>query len=236
MKRKLLQLLVILTFVSFVKAQDLGKVIIRNAQPNYPKFIISLNGIRISNEYSSLVSFDYLDEKNYRVRMLQAGSSNVLTFMVNSAPNYISKYILNKDTYGNFSLILESKALMNGELEVITQTLLPNPEVTLSVIPPATVVTAMADTDYNDMLKSVKKESLESTKLEMAKTFFGNQHLSSAQVLGIVKVFSLENSKVNFAKFAYSRTIDKPNYYKVYDAFSLSGSKKDMSEYIKNNP
>lgn len=218
--------------MSVLKGQDLGRVVIRNANANYPKFIVSLNGIRLTNDYNASISFDYLEEKNYRVKILQAGSSNVLNFMVNSAPNYISKYILNKDNTGNYSLILESKALMNGQNEVTSQTIQTTPE----VLPPTSVVAAMPDADYSDMVKSVKKESLESTKLEMAKTFFGSQNLSAAQVLGILRVFSLENSKVNFAKFAYSRTIDKQNYYKVYDAFSLSGSKKDMSEYIKNNP
>jgi len=103
-------------------------------------------------------------------------------------------------------------------------------------VPQASIISAMADVDYNEMLKSIKKEGVEGTKLEMAKTFFGNQQLTSTQVLGIVKIFSFENSKLNFAKYAYSHTIDKSNYFKVYDAFSFSGSKKEMSEYIKNNP
>lgn len=231
MKRKLLQFFVLVTFITSVKAQDLGKIIIRNAQANYPTFIVSLNGIRLTNDYNSSVSFDYLDDRIYRVKLLQSGSSNVLNFTVNNAPNYISKYILNKDNYGNYSLILESKALIGSENPVTS------PEVTLSVIPPtATVTTPMAESDYADMLKSVKKESMESTKLEMAKTFFGNQNLSSAQVLGILKVFSMESTKLNFSKFAYSRVLDKQNYYKAYDAFNMGSSKKEMSEYIKSNP
>jgi len=236
MKRQFLHLLLILSFVSVCEAQDLGRVIIRNGQPGYPKFIVSLNGVRPTNEYNSSINFDYLDERNYRVKMLQAGSSSVLNFMVNNAGNYVSIYVVTKDNMGNYSLILESKTLLTGMEEPPTKTLTTTPTLTNVAVPILTIATAMADADYNDMVKSVKKESLESTKLEMAKTFFGSQTLSSVQVLGILKVFSLENSKVNFAKFAYSRTLDKQNYYKVYDAFSLSGSKKDMSEYIKNNP
>ncbi|PBQ34301.1 hypothetical protein CNR22_21840 [Sphingobacteriaceae bacterium] len=233
MKNLFIQICLCIALFSSLSAQDLGKVIIRNASPNYPGFIISLNGVRTSNEYSSTICFDYLEEKNYRVKLLQAGSANILSFMVSSAPNYVSKYILNKDNTGNYSLILESKVLITEQNQ--SPQPLPGAE-SFSPAPQANVVTAMLDADYNEMIKSVKKESLEGTKLEMAKTFFGNQHLSSAQVAGILKVFSLENSKLNFAKYAYSRTIDKSNYFKVYDVFSLSGSKKEMSEYIKNNP
>jgi len=226
MKRKLTQLLMLLAFISFAKAQDLGRVIIRNGNTAYPKFIVSLNGVRLSNAYNATVCFDYLDERNYKVKLLQAGSSNVLTFMVNNAPNYVSKYILNKDNYGNYSLILESKALLSSSEEPVME----------PVDPAVPVILPMSNAEYNDMIKAVRKESMESTKLEMAKTFFGNQNLSSEQVQGIVKLFSFENTKVDFAKFAYSRTMDKANYYKVYDAFTFSGSKKEMSEFIKNNP
>lgn len=240
MKMNVLFFAALFSFVIQAAAQDVGKVIIRNGG-NYPKFIVSLNGIRLSNEYGSQVSFDYLDESNYRVKILQAGSHNLLSFMLNSSPNYISKYILTKDNYGNYSLILESKSLMTGETEVPTNTVVTNPTPTITPPPAATTVVnsgpqAMADADYNDIVKSIRKESLESTKLEMSKTFFGNQNLSSAQVAGVVKIFSLESSRLNFAKFAYPRTIDKANYFKVYDAFSLSSSKREMSDYIKSNP
>jgi len=229
MKKTFIQILFIFSLFSITSAQDLGKVIIHNANPTYPGFIASLNGVRISNVYNSTICFDYLDEKIYKVKVLQAGSANILSFVVNGAPNYFSKYILNKDNYGNYSLILESKVLMTEE----NQALIPENSVP---VPQASIISAMADVDYNEMLKSIKKEGVEGTKLEMAKTFFGNQQLTSTQVLGIVKIFSFENSKLNFAKYAYSHTIDKSNYFKVYDAFSFSGSKKEMSEYIKNNP
>lgn len=234
MNRKLLQFLMVLLCAASAGAQELGKVIIRNVNPSYPGFIVSLNGVRLTTTYASSAEFSYLEERNYRVRILQAGSSNALSFMVNSAPQYVSKYLLNRDHAGNYSLILESKSLLTGEAEVNTATLAPGPASTLNTSPGA--VTAMNDTEYNEMLRTVKKEGLEGTRLEMARTFFGNQNLSSAQVQGIMKAFSLENTRLNFAKFAYARTIDKQNYYKVYDAFNLSGSKKEISEYIKNNP
>jgi len=233
MKKKLIQLLVVFTCFFSLKAQETGRLIIRNSDANFPKFIVSLNGVGLNKVFNSTASFDYLDEKTYRVKIFQVGSPNALTFMVNSAPNYISTYFLTKDDFGVYSLLLESKVLMNTQHE---NPALSVPEKTTSAVSPSTLTMQMPDNTYDDMLKSVKKESLESTKLEMAKTFFGNQHLSSDQVAGILRAFSLENSKLNFAKFAYPITIDKPNYFKVYDAFSSSSSKKDMSEFIKNNP
>lgn len=248
MKNKILQVVLVLASAISIQAQDLGKVIIKNALTAYPKFIVSLNGIRLSNAYTTSVNFDYLEDKSYRVKLLQAGSSTVLNFVIHSELNYLSIYTLNKDNFGKYALILESKSLMTGQEELSTQTVSPQAPVPVSVTPTEaeepvattapteTVITPMADADYKAMLNSVRKESLERTRLELAKTYFGNQHLSSSQVSGILKAFSLEASRVNFAKFAYSRTIDKQNYFRVYDTFTLSSSKKELADFVKNNP
>ncbi len=239
MKKGILQLIVAIAFVSTLNAQDAGKVVISNGSVNYPKFIASLNGVRLTNDYNSAITFKYLDDNHYKVKILQAGSVNVLSFMINSAPNYVSKYLINKDNMGNYSIVLESKTLMNGQDEIVTNTVVNAPPSNTVAVPVNTfapVAQAMSDDDYTGMLAGVKKESFDSERLDMAKTFFGKQLLSSVQVLGIIKVFSNENSKITFAKYAYSRTVDKHNYYKVYDGFSFSSSKKEMSDYIKNNP
>jgi hypothetical protein len=49
-------LFLIFTFLLLqAAAQDVGKVLIKNAKDTYPKFITSLNGVRLSSEYVSQV-------------------------------------------------------------------------------------------------------------------------------------------------------------------------------------
>ena len=38
---------------------------------------------------------------------------------------------------------------------------------------------------------------------------------------------------MDFAKFAYSKTTDKQNYYKVYSSFNFPSSKEELAEFIK---
>ncbi len=45
--------------------------------------------------------------------------------------------------------------------------------------------------------------------------------LRYAQVKEIMGVFSFENTKLDFAKAAYSYVYDKQNYYELSDAFSF---------------
>jgi hypothetical protein len=212
-------------------AQDVGKVVIKNGKDSYPKFITSLNGVRISNEYVSQVTYSYLDEYQYKINILQAGSRQTLSFMVYSQPNYLSTYVINKDTYGNFLFTMESKVLMKDSSVTESSK---TPTVVAAVT--ATTGPVMDEGEYFDIIKTLKKEPVEKNRVELAKTFFANKWLLSSMVKDAIKVFNLEPSKVAFAKFAYARTVDKQNYYKVFDGLNLTNSKKEMNEFIKANP
>ena len=227
MKPGILLAVFIFLLHSPMAAQDLGRVSIRNASDAYPQFIVSMNGIRTTNEYSHLAVFDYLDDYNYRVKVLQAGSAKPLSFTLNSAPKYISKYILNRDAAGNYALVLESKFLIGSQPEPVVS----NPSTTVII---NNAPQAIPDEDYQGMLSAIKKESFENGKLDLAKTLFGapGQFISSEQVSGVLKLFSFENNRLTFAKFAYDRVLDPNNYYKVYDAFSFGSSKKELSDYM----
>jgi hypothetical protein len=218
-----------------VNAQDVGKVVIHNAKEGFPKFIVSLNGVRVNNDYLHVVNFDYLDEYQYKVNILQAGSRQTLSFMVYSQPNYISTYVISKDTYGNFLFNLESKVMMKDSSSanvVITATTVAN----ASVAATPTTGAVIDEGEYFDIIKTLKKEPVEKNRVELAKTFFSSKWLLASMVKDAIKVFNLEPSKVAFAKFAYARTVDKQNYYKVFDSLTLTNSKKEMNEFIKLNP
>jgi hypothetical protein len=253
MKNKFSLFIFAISVTFSLQAQNFAKLIIRNSSSAYPPFIISLNGIRINQNYASSVTADYLEDNEYRLKLLQSGTSGVINFTISTLPNYVSKYVLLKDSYGNFTLLLESKSLLSLEPQTtptlaptVTSNITPTVIVTNTLIVTNTVTStpvltvapspqAMNDADYNGIVSAIKKESLESSRLSMAKTFLTNQNYTSQQVLGVLKVFSLESSRINFAKFAYAKTIDKPNYYKVYEGFSLSSSKKELSDFINKN-
>lgn len=258
---KLLLTLISICFLSnFMHGQDVGRVIIKNGATNFPKFIISINGVRLSNEYNSTISFNYLDESNYRIKVLQSGSTNVLTFMLASAPNYISKYIITKDNYGAYGLILESKTLITTSDEIIptppvpdvlthslipaaTQTVVSIPTPTFSLPPTPTVLPTptieitpqpMDEVEYAGIITTLKKESLENGRNSIAKTFFNKKNLNTTQVVGILKQFYLEKNRLELSKYFYDQTIDKQNYFKVLEVLSFSSSKKDLAAFIKS--
>lgn len=91
----------------------------------------------------------------------------------------------------------------------------------------------MSSSSFETAKSSIQSKSFENTKFEVAKQIIGQNCMTSAQVLQICKLFGFEQTKLDFAKFAYSRTYDKANYFKVNDAFGFESSITELQEYIK---
>ncbi|MEI8201684.1 MAG: DUF4476 domain-containing protein [Bacteroidota bacterium] len=94
---------------------------------------------------------------------------------------------------------------------------------------------AMNADDFHQLKMSVSSKSFENTKLEVAKQATAANWLMCDQVLEIMKLFSFESTKLDYAKFAYDRTLDKEKYYKVNDAFTFESSITSLNQYIKGH-
>jgi hypothetical protein len=91
----------------------------------------------------------------------------------------------------------------------------------------------MSPSEFADAKKSVEAKSFEETKMTVAKQVADNNCLSVEQIKGIMALFSFEQSKLDFAKYCYTRCTDKKNYYKMSDAFSFEASTEELNEYTK---
>ena len=93
---------------------------------------------------------------------------------------------------------------------------------------------AMSPTDFEDAKKSISSKGFDETKLTLAKQIANSNCLSTSQVKSIMGLFGFEDSKLDFAKFAYDHVMDVNNYYKVNDAFGFSGSVDELNSYIQS--
>ncbi len=85
---------------------------------------------------------------------------------------------------------------------------------------------------FSEVKQSISGASFEDTKLSTAKTIIGTNYVNTDQVMEICNLFSFENTKVTFAKFAYSRTVDPQNYFRVASVFSFDANKKALNDFI----
>jgi hypothetical protein len=91
----------------------------------------------------------------------------------------------------------------------------------------------MSPNDFSGVKGSISSKSFEDSKLQIAKQVCGSNCLLSSQVREIMQLFSFEDSRLDFAKFAYGHTYDLGNYYKVNDAFQFESSIDELNRFIK---
>lgn len=90
----------------------------------------------------------------------------------------------------------------------------------------------MSNSDFESAKSSIRTKSFEDSKLTVAKQILGSNCLLSSQVKEVMLLFSFENTRLDFAKFAYGKTFDPGNYYKLNDAFQFESSIDELNEYI----
>lgn len=92
----------------------------------------------------------------------------------------------------------------------------------------------VSSTEYGKVTSSIKSQSFEETQLKIAKQAIKANCMSTAQIKGICKMFSFEESKLDFAIYAYTFCTDKNNYYTLNDVFSFSTSVDSLNDAIEN--
>lgn len=97
-------------------------------------------------------------------------------------------------------------------------------------VPPTPM--AMDAQMFADAKQSILSSNFDETKLSTAKTVLSSNYVNTSQVMEICKMFSFENTKLSFAKFAYDRTVDQQNYFRVSNVFDFDASKKSLNEYV----
>jgi hypothetical protein len=91
-----------------------------------------------------------------------------------------------------------------------------------------------SDEEYSSIISTIENQSFSDTKLNTAKQFASSKCLTVDQVKGLMNQFSFEDTKLEFAKFAYEHTYDIDNYFKLNNAFSFESSISELQEYIQN--
>jgi hypothetical protein len=89
---------------------------------------------------------------------------------------------------------------------------------------------------FNNALNTINNQAFEENKLQVAQQVFTSNCMTSAQVTQILGLFSFEDSKLDFAKFAYGRTFDLGNYFMVNNAFTFSSSVDELNAFIASQP
>ncbi len=90
----------------------------------------------------------------------------------------------------------------------------------------------MSPAEFNQAKRSIETKSFEESKFTIAKQICTSKCLLTSQVKEIMMLFTFEQTRLDFAKFAYSYTYDTGNYFQVNDAFTFETSIDDLNAFI----
>ncbi|TVR78301.1 MAG: DUF4476 domain-containing protein [Chitinophagaceae bacterium] len=90
----------------------------------------------------------------------------------------------------------------------------------------------MAPADFQRAKSSISSQSFEDSKMNIAKQMTRSNCLTAGQVREVMTLFTFEETKLEYAKFAYDYTHDLGNYYMVNDVFTYSFSVDELNEYL----
>lgn len=92
---------------------------------------------------------------------------------------------------------------------------------------------AMNAGDYENARRVVANNGFDETRLSAAQQIASSNCLSAGQIAGLLNTFSFEETKLNFAKYAYLYCVDRGNYFNVINSFSFESSKIELNNYIQ---
>ncbi|MCR4738258.1 MAG: DUF4476 domain-containing protein [Bacteroidales bacterium] len=84
------------------------------------------------------------------------------------------------------------------------------------------------------MYQTLKKESFDENRLNMAKFMVPSNRLLAIQIKHLAESFSFDKSKVDFLKFAYDFCVDPNNYYTCLEVLTFAKDKEDVMRHIQS--
>jgi hypothetical protein len=90
----------------------------------------------------------------------------------------------------------------------------------------------MREEEFEKAKRLVRFKALDKDKLVVARQVVAANYLESSQLCALMKVFTYDDNKLELAKYAYERTIDKGNFYLVNEAFSFNTTADELNKFL----
>ncbi len=92
---------------------------------------------------------------------------------------------------------------------------------------------SMDDASFAKAVQNVSSKGFDDTKLSTAKQIIKANCFTSEQIKTMLSAFGFEETKLDFAKFAYDYCFDTNNYYIINDAFGFDSTIEELNEFLQ---
>ncbi|MFN5324165.1 MAG: DUF4476 domain-containing protein [Bacteroidota bacterium] len=90
----------------------------------------------------------------------------------------------------------------------------------------------MDDYAFDGLMGTLRGMHFESSRMSVVRNAVYSNHFSARQVAELMSAMTFDSSRLEVAKLAYGKTVDKENYWLVYDLFTFESSIVELNQYI----
>ena len=100
--------------------------------------------------------------------------------------------------------------------------------------PTGRCASSMAPASFTKAMDNISSGSFEDSKMTVAKQVTKANCLTAAQIAEVMGLFSFEDSKLQYAKYAYDFCYNQGDYYEVNAAFTFESSIEDLNQFLES--
>jgi hypothetical protein len=100
--------------------------------------------------------------------------------------------------------------------------------------PAGRCASSMAPASFSKAKDTISSNSFEDSKMTVAKQVTKANCMTAAQIAEVMGLFSFEDSKLQYAKYAYDYCFNQGDYYEVNAAFTFESSIEDLNSYLES--
>ncbi|MFM7105320.1 MAG: DUF4476 domain-containing protein [Flavobacteriales bacterium] len=156
---------------------------------------------------------------------------------INGVNMGINMNIPNDDTFGNSSattVTQQTTTTTHSTTSSSNASVNGNNQVTYTDNSESGCRAPMAASSFSSAKESINSKSFEDSKMTVAKQVTKANCLSCNQIKEVMSLFSFEESKLAYAKYAYDYCYNKTEYYTINDAFTFESSIDELNKYIES--
>jgi Domain of unknown function (DUF4476) len=86
--------------------------------------------------------------------------------------------------------------------------------------------------EFETLKERIKQNTFDSGKLEAAKNLTRSNSLTANQVAEIANLMTMDNNRLEFAKFAFEFTYDRENYSTVVNTMAFTNNRRSLEQFI----
>lgn len=91
----------------------------------------------------------------------------------------------------------------------------------------------MSDQSFAALKATLANERFDNSRVTIAKQVIDQNYFTADQVKQLLQMYSFDNYKLDLAKYAYKNTVNKQDYFILYEVFTFSSSKDDLANFIR---